>query len=424
MDTRVAALLDERMDLALDSAARALEHGDVLAALRVVALRDDPAALALRGIALAQLGELDRARELLEQARRAFGPRQKVEQARCAVAEAEIALVVRDLRAVGRALSGASVVLEAEGDRDNAAYARCLEVRRFLLLGQLEEATELLDAVTSESLPARVRVVAELARAEIELRALRTKLAEQALNRAAAAARRAKVKALASEVEAARSTLEKTAARCIESGNERPLRLREIERVYASGALVVDALRKGVVDTHSSESLARRPILFELLRVLAEVWPEDAARDALIARAFGAKKPNASHRARLRVEMGRLRRALASLLEVRATPRGFLLLPARARAVVVLSPPAEGEHARLLALLSDGEAWSSSALALAASSSQRSVQRALQDLQALGRVHARGSGRARRWLASPAEGFAPLLLLPGALPIGVDSRSP
>jgi hypothetical protein len=405
------------MDLALNAAARALEQGEVLDALRVVALRDDPPALALRGIALAQLGELERARELLRSARRGFGTEQKIAQARCAVAEAEIALASRDLQAAGRALSGAAAVLEAGGDRGNALYARCLEVRRLLLLGRCAKATELLDLVGSQALPARLRVVAELARAELELRALRTKLAEQALNRAASAARRAKVPALVAEVERARSSLEAPVARCIEGGEERPLRLRELERVYASDALVVDALRHEVREVRSSTSLARRPILFALARALAEVWPEDAARDALIARAFETSKPNSSHRARLRVEMARLRRALSSSVEIQATPRGFLLLPKRAREVVVLAPPGDSEHARLLALLSDGESWSSSALSLAASSSQRSVQRALQELEAQGKVHAVGLGRARRWLASPAEGFAPLLLLPGPLPV-------
>jgi hypothetical protein len=405
------------MDLALDAAARALAHGDVLDALRVVALRDDPPALALRGIALAQLGELDRARELLRSASRAFPPGQKLARARCAVAAAEIALVSRDLQAAGRALSAARGVLEAEGDEDNALYARCLEVRRLLLLGRLGEAAQALDLLSSRALPARVRVVAELARAELELRGLDTKLGEQALNRAAAAARRAKVPALVAEVERARSSLEAPAARCIEAGVERRAGLREVERVYASGALVVDALHHRVRELRRVTDLARRPVLFTLARGLAEVWPEDAARDALIARAFETSKPNASHRARLRVEMARLRRALSSFAEIRATDRGFLLLPKRARAVVVLAPPGEGEHTRLLALLSDGEAWSSSTLALAASASQRSVQRALHELEAEGRVHAVGLGRSRRWLASPVDGFAPLLLLPGPLPV-------
>ena len=136
----------------------------------------------------------------------------------------------------------------------------------------------------------------------------------------------------------------------------------------------------------------------------------------LIARAFGAKRANESHRARLRVEVGRLRAALRPLAGVSATQRGFALAPRRAREVVVLVPPVEDEHARVLAFLADGESWSTSALALALATSQRTVQRALDSLAAAGKVQSFGRGRARRWLTPPVPGFTTTLLLPAPLP--------
>jgi hypothetical protein len=136
----------------------------------------------------------------------------------------------------------------------------------------------------------------------------------------------------------------------------------------------------------------------------------------LLARAFGAKFADESHRARLRVEVGRLRAALRALAGVNATKRGFALAPRRARDVVVLAPPVDGEHGAVLAFLADGESWSSSALALALGASQRTVQRALDSLAAAGKVQSVGRGRARRWVTPPVPGFTTTLLLPAPLP--------
>jgi hypothetical protein len=165
-------------------------------------------------------------------------------------------------------------------------------------------------------------------------------------------------------------------------------------------------------------SLARRPVLFALARALGEAWPADVPRDTLVARAFGAKAADESHRARLRVEIGRLRRVLRTLADVSATRRGFALAPRRAREVVVLARPVEEEHAHVLAFLADGESWSSSALALALGASQRTVQRALDSLAAAGKVQWLGRGRARRWMTPPVPGFTTILLLPAPLPGG------
>jgi hypothetical protein len=406
------------MDSLITAAARALAAGDPLGALKRVALRDDAPGLALRGIAMAQLGDLARAKALLRRAGRAFGPREAVARARCVVAEAEIALVSRDLGWPARALDAARATLEAHGDRVNAAHARHLEVRRLLLIGRLDEAERALAALDPAPFPPASRAAHELVVAGIALRRLRTKAARAALARAGRAAGRARIPALTAEVESASLVLKTPAARRIASGEERLLRLEEVESLLASPALVVDACRRVVRDARTEVSLARRPVLFALARALGEAWPGDAPRDLLVARAFGAAVADESHRVRLRVEVGRLRAALRTLARVSATRRGFALTPRRARPVVVLAPPVEEAHAAVVAFLADGEAWSSSALAVALGASQRTVQRALDSLAAAGKAHSFGRGRARRWVTPPVPGFTTTLLLPAPLPIG------
>ena len=406
------------MDSLITSGARALAAGDPLGALQRIALRDDAPALALRGIAMAQLGDFVRARALLRRAARAFGPREAVARARCVVAEAEVALVSRDLAWPAKALEAARATLDAHGDRVNAAHARTLEVRRLLLIGRLDEAERNLTRLDAAAFPPASRAVHELAAAGIAMRRLRTKAARAALARAAAAAREAGIPALTAEVESAAGVLEAPAARLIARGRERPLLLAEVETLLASDALVVDACRHAVRNAGTVVSLIRRPVLFALARALAEAWPGDVPRDALIARAFGGKFVDDSHRARLRVEVARLRAALRSLAGVTATTRGFALLPRRAREAVVLARPVEEEHAAVLAFLADGESWSSSALALALGASQRTVQRALDALAAAGKVQSLGRGRVRRWTTPPVPGFATTLLLPAPFPGG------
>jgi hypothetical protein len=406
------------MDSLITAAARALAAGDPLGALNRVALRDDPPALALRGIAMAQLGDLARAKSLLRRAGRAFGAREPMARARCVVAEAEIALASRDLGWPAKALDGARATLEEHGDRANAAYARYLEVRRLLLIGRLDEAERMLAQLDPSALPPVPRAVHELVAAGIAMRRLRTKAARAALTRAAGAAIEAGIPALTVEVERASAVMDTPAARLITRGEERVLLLDEIERVMASRALVVDACRHVVRLAGAAVPLARRPVLFTLARALAEAWPGDVARDTLVARAFGAKRADDSYRARLRVEIARLRTMLRRLARVTATARGFALAPRRAAEVLVLAPPVDGEHASVLALLADGEAWSSSALALALGASQRTVQRALDALATGDKAHSYGRGRARRWMTPPAPGFATTLLLPAPLPSG------
>jgi hypothetical protein len=405
------------MDSLITAAARALAAGDPLDALKRVALRDDAPALALRGIAMAQLGDLVRAKALLRRAARAFGPKEAVARARCVVAEAEVALVSRDLIWPAKALDAARATLEKHGDLVNAAHARYLEVRRLLLIGCIDQAERKLAEIDPAPFPPALRTSHELVVAGIAMRRLRTKAARAALARAECAARHARIPALTAEVESAFLALNTPAARLMTNGEERLLLLEEVEALLASKAFVVDACRLVVRDANQAVSLARRPVLFALARALGEAWPGDVPRDTLVARAFGSKRADASHRARLRVEVGRLRAVLRTLADVSATKRGFALAPRRAREVVVLAGPVEEAHAAVLAFLADGESWSSSALALALGTSQRTVQRALDSLAAADKVQSFGRGRARRWMTPPVPGFTPTLLLPAPLPI-------
>ena len=404
------------MDSLITAAARALAVGDPLAALKRIALREDAPALALRGVAMAQLGDLARAKALLRSAARIFGRRQPVAHARCVVAQAEIALASRDLSWPAKALDAARTTLEEHGDHLNAAHARYLEIRRLLLIGRIDEAERALAELDPSLFPAPARTAHELLVAGIAMRRVRAKAARAALTRAEHTARHASIPALTAEVQNALRVLRTPAARLIASDKERLLLLDQVEELLASRALIVDACRHVVRRQGKVVSLARRPVLFALARALGEAWPGDVRRDTLIARAFESKLTNASHRARLRVEVGRLRTVLRSLADVRATKRGFALAPRRAREVVVLARPIEDEYATVLALLTDGESWSSSALALALGTSQRTVQRALGPLAAAGKVQSFGRGRARRWITPPLPGFTTTLLLPAPLP--------
>ncbi len=406
------------MDALITAAARALATGDALGALKGVALREDPPALALRGIAMAQLGEHPRARELLRRAARGFGAREPLSRARCVVAEAEVALAMRDLDATPRALENAVAVLEAQADHVNASQGRLVLARRQLLLGRLDAAAATLAVLARGRLSPALAAIAQLVRAELALRGLRTGAARAALERADEAALHAGIPALRAEVADARSLLARPAARRRHTEGEQSLRLDEVETLLASGALVIDACRRGLRRDGAWYPLARRPVLFALARVLAEAWPGDASREHLIEQAFRTRDPDETHRARLRVELGRLRALAAPLARIEATARGFALIPHDAREVALLVPPLESEQAELLALLADGAAWSTSALALALDTSQRTVQRALAELEAGSRVRAVGRARARRWVAPPLTGFTTILLLPATLPAG------
>jgi len=404
------------MDSLITAAAQALATGDPISALKRVALRQDAPALALRGIAMAQLGDLVRAKDLLKQAVHAFGPRDHVARARCVVAEAEIALVSRDLTWPAKALDAAQAVLERRGDRINAVHAACLAARRLLLIGRIDDAEQVLLRVDPAPLSPALRAGYELAMAGIAIRRLRVSAAREALARAAHAAQRTGSSALQAEVASVALLTTQPAARAIARNRERHLLLEDVEALLTSDALVIDACRNVARTATETVSLVSRPVLLALARALAEGWPGDVSRDELVRRAFRAKHADETHRARLRVEIGRLRAELGAFADVSATAQGFALSPKGAHEVVVLAPITESEHAGVFALLSDGEAWSSSALAIALGVSPRSVQRALEQLSGAGKVQSFGRGRARRWMAPSIPGFPTTLLLPGPLP--------
>lgn len=406
------------VDSLITSAARSLAAGDPLDALKRIALRDDPPALALRGIAMAQLGEYDRARKLLRRAARAFSNRERLARARCQVAEAEVALAARDLSRPVDQLESAAKTLDGLGDRANALLARAVMARRRLFVGDLGAAERTLAAVelTDESPPALAARI-ELTRAELALRRVQAAAAEAALDRAHNAAMAAGIPGLTAEIDRGRHALSVPSARLVRAGTTRPVHLDEVESVFASDDLVVDACRRAVRGPACEVSLAGRPVLFALVRALAEAWPADVPRNHLIERAFRVRIADEPHRARLRVELSRLRTALRTLARIEATGRGYTLTPVDASAVVVLAPPIDGSAGAMLALLEGGESWSTSALARALGVSQRTVQRNLSQLEEATAVRSVGRGRSRRWLAPALSEIATTLLLPGVLPI-------
>ncbi|CAB3625364.1 helix-turn-helix domain-containing protein [Achromobacter pestifer] len=407
------------MDFMISTASRALAAGDPLGALNVVALREDAPALALRGIAMAQLGDFVRAKSLLRRAANAFGATHAIARARCVVAEAEVALASRDLAWPEKSLASARATLHAQGDTANAVHAAHLQARRQLLTSRLEDADQSLAGVEVAGLPPASRAIHELILGGIALRRVQAEAASAALSRARQAARQAAIPALLAEVDHAFQALQAPAGRLIGQGGSRDVLLGEVEALLASPSLIVDACRNVLRRQGQTVSLASRPILFALARLLAQAWPQEVSRERLIAEVFRTGFQDDSHRVRLRVEIGRLRAAMRPLAGVSATKHGFVLKPADAVEAVVLARPvevADRDQAAVLACLADGQAWSSSALALALGANQRSMQRALDALAAADHAQPLGHGRARRWMTPPVRGFTTSLLLPVLLP--------
>jgi hypothetical protein len=368
-------------------------------------MREDAGALALRGVAMAQLGEDRAAQRLLGRAERGLA-RADPMRARVIAARGELALAARDLALAGRLLETAEAALAS--DRVNRTFVRLVRVRRLLLLGRVEDASELM-AIDLRGAPAKLRVHAELLRADIAARRLRSLEAEAAVARARIAARSAAIPPLSVLVENAATEVRAPIARLLRDGTTELATLAAIESLAHDDALVIDACRHELRLAGRTVTLATRQLLFALARALGEVAPAAQSRALLIERVFGVRRTSDSLRARLRVELGRLRRVLAPLgLAIDATPEGFVL---RGERIVVVLPPADGEASLLLALLRGGEAWSSSALASASGLGKRAVQRALAELKHTGKVDSHGAGRSRRWVARPPDGFAMTLLL-------------
>jgi hypothetical protein len=369
---------------------------------------------------MAQLGEFAAARKLLSRAGRAFRGKDAGAQARCLAAEAEVLLESRDLGAARRGFERAIPLLESAGDHGNAWFCRLQLARRLVLLGRLRDAGVALSLLRRRGLPPPRHALAELLAADIAVRRMRPDDARVALDRALAAARASGIPALVADVRRALDDLEAPVGRLFERGAERLVTLRDVARVTASPDVLVDTCRRQIRQATTTVSLGRRPVLLAIAAALGESWPGDAAREALIRRAFGRLRPTESVRVRLRVEVGRLRRALAPIAEVNATAAGFVLAPRAGRAVRVLHPPTDGNAGLLLALLSGGEPWSTTSLAEALGTSRRTVQRALLDLETNGKVRGAGSGRARRWAAAGLPGFATSLLLVAHAARGVE----
>ena len=428
-------------------ASAALAHGDPLAALQAVSAREDAHALALRAIALAQLGETADARPLLQRAAMLFeagGADRYALRARAALAE--IAAAERDLLTARAELEAVASALEERGDAANAAWTRLVLARACVLLGDLERGDALVRRCLAWAQEAEVALVAgaaELAAAEADSRALRVRRALAALERAAAWAERGGIATLAAEVARHRAGLAGSVARvCYALGgderSEAELSGFELEGVLTGVAppaplagrhrwLVVDALRRRVVAVAAGPSadvragdLARRGVLFELLLELARAWPGSASAAALARTLHGADEVDESHTARLKTEVARLRRDLAGRASIAAIGGGWQLEPGKGAALVLVEA-LRGEPPTLLeALLWDGAAWSARALAAATGRPLRSVQRELARLVDRGRVRALGGSRSMRYArVDEPLGFAPQMFLV-AWPVGDD----
>jgi len=384
------------VDAPLTAAARALALGDALSALKWLGLRTDAAARAMRGAALSQLGEFARAKAQLRAALRALGPGDGLLRARCLAAEAEIALSLGDLHWSAEPVARAVAELEAAGDSRNAAYLQLVAARAALRLGRPEDAERLLRHAKLAPAAPLERTFAELVRVELAAKRGDPDVLTAALASASAAADRAAIPALVSEVARIRDHYEGPTAVITSRGKARTASFCEVCALGRSADVVIDGGGREVRSSGDCISFARRPVLFELLRILAEAWPEAVSRDLLIKRAFGARRLNESHRIRLRVEVGRLRKFVRRRLAVIAKEPGYALFANHEVALVM--PLEESPASRVLSLMHGGEPWSASSLALALGVSERTVQRSLGELQSAGKVGATGNGRGRRWV--------------------------
>jgi len=390
-------------------AGRALARGDALRALGLVGRAEDALGLTLRGIAYAQLGELALARTSLDGAAKLA--RDPLLRARVEAARVEIAMSDGDPAPAARAARASADALGLLGDVRNAAMQRLVLARAEVLLGRLAAARQVVDDVLKQAkLPEDVRAVACLAQAEIAIRAVAPTEARAALTRARRALDTAPNELLARALVALEAELSRPLARLEQRGALRDSDLFGIEAAYSGEFFLVDGCRRLVAAGRVSLPLARRPVLFALLLVLARAWPSDVARDDLAARAFQTKRVNASHRARLRVEIGRLRKVLEGLGEPVATADGYVLTTARD--VAVLLPPSDDDTSRLALLLGDGAWWTAQALAEHAGVSKRTAQRALSALAESGGAVRAGGPKDLRY-ARPGAPIASRMLLLG-----------
>ncbi len=393
-------------------ARRALAVGEPLRALGLIGRDDSATALMLRGIAYAQLGDLDLARVSLSRA--AALADEPLTRARARAALVEIALNAGDPGPAARDATACAEELDELGDGRNAAMQRLVLARAEVLLGRLGEARHVVEQVMTADLPADLFAVACLAQAEIAIRGLAATAARDALARARRSLEGAPHPLLERALGALEGELSVPVARILRSGALKDADLFAIEDVSRGQVLLVDACRQLAIGGRVTIPLARRPVLFALLLALGRAWPDSVARDELAARAFDARKVNASHRSRLRVEMGRLRKIMDGLAaEPKASDDGYVLTSARD--VVVLLPPSDDEAARIGFLLADGASWSAQGLAEHAGVSRRTAQRALGALVASAAAVRTGRGKHVRY-ARPGGSIASRMLLLGLVP--------
>jgi hypothetical protein len=393
-------------------AARALAAGEPLVALGAVGRVESALGLTLRGIAYAQLGDLDLARTSLERGLAQAEDASTVARIRAALVE--VALGTGDPALAARGARTGADELDRLGDDRNAAMQRLVLARAEILLGHLDEARRAIDGVLRGALPPDVRAVAWLARAELGVRTVAASDARAALSRARRALARAPHPLLEREIAACDDELTRPVARLQRSGALREADLFEVERASGGALLLVDACRRLAVSAGITVSLARRPVPFALLLVLARAFPASVPRDELALRAFDVRRVNASHRARLRVEMGRLRKLLHGLGAAPvATADGYALTSARD--VAVLLALSDDDAARVALLLGDGATWSAQRVAEHAGISKRTAQRALGALVARGVAVRFGRGRTVRYARAGAP-IASRMLLLGLVP--------
>lgn len=400
------------LSTALVDAARALASGEPLRALALAGRDETASGRTLRGIAYAQLGDFELARESLEHVVARTKDRRTRARARAALVE--IDLHTAEPAAVVRAAKDSARELDRLGDARNAAMQRLVVARAEVLLGRLEEARHTVDEVLAAELPPDVRAVASLARAEIAIRSVAAMDARKALARARAFLDEAPNHALARALVALEEELSRPIARMLRDGALRDADLYTIEGASRGDVLLVDTCRRLALAGRVTIPLARRPVLFALLSALARAWPSSVPRDALAARAFDVRRVNESHRMRLRVEIGRLRKAMDGLgAEPVATADGYAL--ASGRDVVVLFPSADDPAAHLALLLGDGAAWSVRSLAEHVGVSKSTAQRVLATLVKSGDVVRTGEGKHVRYVR-PGTPIASRMLLLGLVP--------
>lgn len=397
---------------ALAVAGRALARGEALEALGLVGREESALGLTLRGIAYAQLGDLNLARASLERAVPLADD--AVTRARARAALVDVALGTGNPGSAARAARASIDELSALGDARNAAMQRLVLARAEVLLGRLGDAQRTVEQVLSSEVTPDLHAVASLAQAEIALRALAATRARQALVQARRCLEESPHPLLERALDGLERELTLPVARTLRAGVLRGADVSVIEELSRGEVLLVDACRRLVVEGRVAIPLARRPVLFAVLLVLARAWPEAVPRDELAARAFDVRRVNASHRARLRVEVGRLRKLLdGPAAEPTATAEGYVL--SSKREVVVLLPPTDDEGVSIALLLGDGASWTAQGLAEHAGISRRTAQRALSALVDGGAAVRTGRGKDVRY-ARPGTPIASRMLLLGLVP--------